>query len=204
MLVSPSVLLNVSGLFTLSAPFDTMLTENVIYKCISVRTLQDYFVSGDDPKKEFYTANSISDKFEEDLSNSICIVTLQSQAGLVVRVPSSYINTYPDLNGVLYTGLMLGVDLGALPNSFDLSHLIYKIENIVKEIIGISGEVHVVATNETTVVGFDDSAQLELARKNMITETETDYTKFVKATNELNSLRQKNSNLENYIKIKSL
>jgi len=190
-----------SGIWYPLAPFNTSLQLGVPYTLISIRTLSEIIASDSEPEVDYYTANGIgSDIYERDLINNTAILSLQNGNGAIVHIPSSFFTTYPDIGGVIYRVMALTVNLGALPDTMSLSNLISKVASDVTELIGVEAIVKPLALSEPTMLSSVDAATVEAARVANIGTTLTDYTKYVKASNELASARQKIILLEKVLK----
>lgn len=165
-----------TGKYQLLEPFDAQVKENAVYTCIAVRRLNDYVSIGRDPKALYYDANGLSDGIWERDSRDpdVCIVTLVSKAKQTIYVPTTYIASYPDLGGIPYTVRLLGINLGAIPDTMDLSNLITSIENLVKDTIGIESTAQTVAASETKIISQEDHETIEQAREDLITIDKTD------------------------------
>lgn len=194
----PSI--GMQGLYSLIAPFAGKLIPNVPYKCTAIRALADIIAQGGDPKAEFYDANGLSDAdYAADIAAQVVIVTLQ-HAGLdMLQVPSTYISGFPNMGGVPYTQLLLGVDLGAVPDAMDLEFLKDKVKDVVLESIGVAPEAHLVAASPTTIVSDVDHAAAQAARQAIVGEVRTDRAKFLEAQAQSVVLAEKVQELEGYI-----
>lgn len=166
-----------TGKYQLRAPFDTQVKENVLYTCIAVRRLSDFIENGRDPKALFYDANGLTDNdwAHDSADPDTCIATLSTKAGQWIYVPTSYIVTYPDGGGIPYTVRILGINLGAIPDTLDLSNLMTSIQNLVKDTIGIDSTAQMVAASETKLLTKEDSDAIESARLDLVTVNKTDY-----------------------------
>lgn len=193
--------IGITGVFTLTSPFDTQLVANASYTCLAVRQLEDYLASGGDPFTQFYQPQNLSqDQYNSDIALGVCIVTLQSSSGAVLYVPSSYIASFPATGGVPYTNLILGVDLGAMPDYVDLTFLKQQIANLVKTTIGLlSVQITTVVVSPTTNISSADHKTAEAARLNNITNTQTPEQQVVALTKQLQALQLQYANLESFL-----
>jgi hypothetical protein len=156
--------------------------------------------AGGNPEADYYAINGLdNNRYISDLNNGACIITLQGGSSSIVYVPSTSINNYPDIGGVPYTVLALAINLGAIPDSLDLSYLKYRVGDVVRDTIGIQPNVNVVAISPTTLVNDRDAKAIEAARLANIGTVVTDYAKYLQAAAELNSARQKIQELESFI-----
>jgi hypothetical protein len=193
--------ISTSGVFTLTAPFNSLLTANASYTCLAVRQLEDIIASGNDPYQMYYVPQGISqDQYNSDLALGVCIVTLQASSGAVVYIPSSYIASYPSKGGVPYTNLMLAVDLGAMPNYVDLTYLKQQITDLVKTTIGLTDVlIQTVVVSPTTNISAADHAVAEAARRANITNTVTPGAQVIALTAQLEAMQLAYANLEAFL-----
>lgn len=132
--------LGAKGVFTLTAPFDTVIGSNEIYECKSIRSIDEFFSEGLDPKQDYYTAYGLNEQeFAYDHTNSVSIVGLESESGDWVYVPARYVSSYPRIDGIKYRAITLSVALPIMPVDADLSTLKDMIANISEDYIGVDG-----------------------------------------------------------------
>lgn len=190
-----------TGVYSLTAPFDTLLVANASYSCLAVRQLEDIIAAGGDPYQQYYAPQSISqDQYKSDLNERVCIVTLQASSGAVVYVPSSYIKSFPAKGGVPYTNLMLAVDLGAMPDYVDLTFLKQQIANLVKTTVGLTNVlIQTVVVSPTTNLSQADHTLAEAARLANITNTQTPEAQVIALTRQLQAAQLAYANLEAFV-----
>lgn len=195
--------LNASGVYTLLAPFNTALIANLAYTCIAVRKLVDVVALGIDPKAKYYDPYNIDAvRYNNDLAAGVCIVSLQSSGGDVVYVPSSYIKSFPKGGGIPYTPLILGVSLGAVPDTLDLSYLHTQITTVVFDTMGITPEIKTVAVGNTEQLDVDVHRAREAARVLNVTNNKTDRAKLLELQARYDSLQQKYNLLAEHVREK--
>lgn len=196
--IIPSI--GVSGVFTLTAPFNNILTPNVSYTCIAVRKLSDILASGGTPFETYYEPNGLSkDIYQSDVSSGVCLLSLQPASGVVKYVPTSYISGYPSSGGVPYTVMLLGVSLGAIPNVMDLSFIKSKIADVILQNMGINADIRQAAASEVTMVTNDNHDINEAARLARITDNTTDNAKWLAAEAQLTAANTQIAQLQAWI-----
>jgi len=197
--ISPE--LKSSGIWTLAAPFNTLLVENLIYTCASNRGFAEIIADGGDVYEDYYSPKQIDvSKYEQDVLDGASIVGLQSASGVVVYVPTSYIISYPGTGGVPYRGLILGIDIGVVPKSLELAFLKQKLIDTTKEVLGIDAKFTVVNTVPESLIPRTAHNSMENIRQNNITEKTTDRAKYLEAKKQVEALQLLNKNLEDFIK----
>lgn len=195
--------LGTKGIYTLLAPFNTVLTPNVPYRCTAVRSLTDIISSGGNPEVDYYTPNGINTtSYLTDSKVGVYIVSLQSDSGAVVYVPSSYFTSFPDIGGVSYTTIALAINLGAIPDNLDLTYIKSKVADVITENIGIVSEVKTVVISQPTIIGTNSHVLIDAARKAKIAIAVTDYSKYLAVVKERDLAYSKIIELENYIRSK--
>lgn len=194
----PSV--GAKGTYRLAHPFD-ILIKDVTYTCIAVRRLSDFVMKGADPKVLYYDKNGLDDAIwvRDSKDTEVCIITLKSDSGQSIDVPSTYLLSYPNLNGVPYTARVLGISLGAIPDDMDLSHLYTQMSNLVRDVIGIDSTVKSVAISDTTLITKEDHDTYEVARLELIQSSQTERSRVIELEALVNKLKQNNQALEEYI-----
>jgi hypothetical protein len=175
-------MLGASGIYSLNAPWNTALVANTNYTCISIRELAEIVSSGGDPFNDYYVPENLDiSVYNTDVANGVSIIGLQAADNSVVYVPSSYIASYPDGNGVPYRVMLLSIPIGPIPDSLDLSAISQKIQDDVQDMIGVQATVRSVAVSKVQLLSASDAATVEAARQALITNSTTDYSKYLAA-----------------------
>jgi hypothetical protein len=195
-----------SGVWSLTAPYSSLINASASYVCLAVRQLEDIIAAGGDPYSMYYVpqegdvAGSLKDQYTADLANSVCIVTLQASSGPVYYIPTSYITSFPASGGVPYQACLLAVDIGALPESTDLTFLKQQIANLVKTTVGLTSvAITTVVASATTNLSQSDHLKAVAARQANITNTVTPEAQVIALQKELQSLQTAYANLEQFI-----
>lgn len=190
-----------SGVYQLASPFSNQLQSNTTYRCDAVRRISDLIELGIEPFEEYYLPNGLTQAlYDQDLINRVSIVSLVSDAGHWVYVPTTYILAYPDINGVPYHVLLLGVELGAIPSYKDLTGLKQAIADLVRDTIGIHPTIREAVVSAEQRVSQQDHEVLEAARQNSVINTQTDRSRLLASQAELASLRGQYNQLEEFVK----
>jgi len=192
--------LGVQGVWTLSAPFTSSIVAGASYKLIATRYLTDIVSDGGNPYQDIYQVAGLSETtYQDDTTNNVCVLSLQSTGGTVVKVPNSYITSYPSSGGVPYTSVILGVSLGAIPDALDLTLIKSQIVDLILNKIGLNATVQQAVVSTTKNVTQDDYATAESVRLARITDNTTDYAKYIAAEARAATLQAQVTVLENYI-----
>lgn len=190
-----------SGIYKLADPFQGLMQPNMSYRCDAVRRLSDLLNVGVEPYEEYYQKNGLSkDKYDQDTQNQVSIVSLVSTSGHWIFVPTTYILQYPDLNGVAYHVLVLGLELGAIATYKDLTGLKTSLANLCRDTVGVLPTVKEAVVSAESKLSQADADALEAGRQVLINNTQTDRAKYLTLQQENAALRQQITDLENYIK----
>lgn len=185
------------GIYTVRAPFNTLLMAGVAYTCISVRGVAELINSGVDPFTKYYAPNNITQtQFSLDTAAGMTIVTLQAAQGVWVDIPSTYIESMPDLNGVPYTPLVAAIRLGAVPDAMDLTVVKQRMSAVVLEELGIVAAVEVVQIGLQELVAQDVHTAAQASRDAQKADADTDYAKYLEQKALAESLAQRLAALE--------
>lgn len=189
-----------SGIYTLASPYSTLYKTGVTYTCKAVRRLSEVIKNGTEPYSAYYATVSLDETtYNTDVANDECIVTLVSTGGDWLYVPTSYISSYPNANGIAYHSIVLAAHIGAIPTYMDLTSLKTKFSNLIRDNIGITPDIQEVVVSKEKMLSIADHNTVEAARVANITDTTTDSAKVITLTAENTSLRQKLTELETYI-----
>lgn len=192
--------INVTGLYTLSGPWAQDVVPNTPYTNIAVRKFADIIRKGEDPYGLYYYPKQLTPAdYQRDSNAGECIVTLRSAGGQFIYVPTSYILSYPNQSGVPYAVVVLGVNLGAIPNTADLSAIRQKIADVVHDYYGVTPTIQQAVISEVVTKSAGDHAAIEAARQAEIVERQTDYSKLLTAQQTIAAQAQVIQQLQNYI-----
>ncbi len=189
------------GVYTLAAPYDSQLTPQVAYTCRSLRELSDIAAAGETIWERYYQPLGVSEAvYQQDLADNVCIVGLHAGTGEWVYVPSSFIVKAPDINGVLYSPVVLGVSLGAIPDSYQLDGLISRLSNVVESTLGVKPTIKGMLISQPALIPYEESERLESIRQAVISDSESDYSKLQQAQSALQLTQSKLQQLETWVK----
>lgn len=127
------------GKFSVRLPW--VLNPQMVYRVLAVKTLDDLAKLGTDALETIYKPMGLIDgqdgfSWANESANNPCIISLLDPTGVVFYIPDTFILSYPDQSGVPYNYIVLGLDLGALPDSDDLASLKHDLADYAKSIIG--------------------------------------------------------------------
>lgn len=198
MVIIPTI--GAKGLYELAHPFDAKIDPNAEYSTQSIRYLTEYIARNEDPYADIYEPLSIPrETYLEDLREGNPIIGLQSAKGVWIYVPARYILSWPSVNGVRYIKAMITADIGPFPADRDFTPLLEDVQLYIKNKIGITPKVDLVAVSKPVLISFEQHERVLAARANIITDDTTSYTKAKVLEEQNTSLRQKITALEQYI-----
>lgn len=192
-----------TGNYYLKAPYDTLVKAGVSYTCKAIRKLSSFIAEGQDPFSFYYESVGLDETtFQADVDAGVSIVSLQTDGGEWLHIPSNYITRFPNMNGIVYRAMMLGVSLGAIPDTMNLEALKTSVNNLVYDTLGITPVIKEVVISVPSIVSKTDHDLIEQARiaKTKIKMSDTGL--LAKANQDLATARAKIVELENYIKTK--
>ena len=189
-----------SGRLEVKEPYTFVLDRDTEYTCVAVTSIAGMIANGEDPWLTVYEPNGATEAlYEEDLLNNRVIVTIQSGFAEVFTVPNSALLNLPMDNGIRYYSQMLGVDLGPLPETIDLSILKSDIIDLIKARIGVESTIYENVTGAALIISHDNHRGIEAARQALRGNNQSNLMKIAELTEQLlkaNTLRAK---LEDYI-----
>jgi len=152
------------GTYELQTPFTVV--AGATYICESIEGFEALNAEGVDIYAVYYAPHGLSTSdYLRDLRNNENIITLLSNTEAPIRVPSSYILSFPTTKSVPYSRTFVTFDLGALPNDMDLSDTVTAIKELLDANIGINSTGKVMTGLIADSVSFSRHADLEVARQ---------------------------------------
>jgi hypothetical protein len=178
-----------TGQWKLKAPYDSLMAPKTLYTCQSVQSINSYIASGESVYDRYYGPLDVStDQYQQDVGDNVFIVGLQAGTGEWVYVPASFIEEAPNDNGVKYIPVVLGVSLGAVPDSVNLEPIIQQVKNLVEATFGITSEVKGVLVGSPKWMTNEEHDLMENVRKQKISTSSSPVI-------EANILREDNERL---------
>jgi UDP-N-acetylglucosamine transferase subunit ALG13 len=189
-----------SGYFKLQAPFNTIILENELYTCQAIRRISEYLANNEDIKTDIYDKYQIDEAiYKEHVEEDIFIISLQAQVGQWVYVPVSYILAFPEVNGIPYRTVGIGISLPAFPADKDFSALITDLQNLITDRLGTACIVRVTETSKTLLVTREKHDELTTERNVIIDGSVTDRSRYNKLLIDHQDVLAQNTALSDYI-----
>jgi hypothetical protein len=176
--------INAAGRFEAAAPFDQIVNQSTFYTVEATRTIHEM----EGAKLDLYTLVfapvgvtpedfPVVLKRARDAGAIIC--ALLDRNGLPVYVPTTYLTSFPLVDGVSYERMCMIADLGPVPPSMAqaMEQVLDHTKQYIQATLGISS---VVRLGTVPTVGYVSQAQAtayENTRKGLITDTSNDVAK---------------------------
>lgn len=195
-----AITIGLSGRYDLSAPFNTLINNQLSYTCVAIESIASLQIKGGDPFTDIYLPVKLSlQRFNYDDELGIPLYTLQSKNGEVLVIPGLNIIKLPDVNGVRYSNVMLGISLSALPDQQDLSSIKTEISDLIFNRVGVRSEVKSIVFGTSSIVSQQKHASLEIARKENVTNNKSNLSTLTDLKNQNAELLDRIQSLEKYI-----
>lgn len=183
------------GRYTLTMPWQADPAK--IYTCQAIRSFSDLVELEIDPFTEFYEPMGVdASAYEADRQQRATIVTLTAEnSDEVIYVPDTYIESFPNMDNIEYSHIVLSVSLSAVPDYLDLSFLKDQIANVVLDVIGLNATVKENRVPHVGSISTLDHDTLETARLANVKLQETDHARAKRLQAKLDDLQVKYDNL---------
>ena len=204
--MSTSVLKNyyprvgMGGSFTVKPPFDAVVYPQVFYRVIAIESIRGLISRSFAVKEEIYDANGIPEEYYlGDLESDVAVLTLQNSAEDNVLIPMSFVLTIPQADGVIYSSIMLGVSLGAMPVSQDLSRVKEKIADLVLSELGVDSVIEETEYAAQALITSVQHAGIQVIREKKRASSKSNFTRISDLENTIERLKAQQRALEAYI-----
>lgn len=154
------------GTIEVAQPYEAIFSPRVIYECISVESLAGLLNAGLFPYDLFYQPFGISiEIYKEDIEINSPIIGFKTSDGRVFKIPSRFIKTLPQADGVVYQSLSLGVALSIVEEGADIDPLVEEIKQLIMDRIGVSCAIQAVVTGPNILLDHNQHRAVRLSRK---------------------------------------
>lgn len=194
--------INVRGLFNFKEPFATV--EDKYFTVSGVVSIRTLVAQGKDILTEVYLDNTLTQEdYNADLEANVILITLITDRGVQLTLPSEYLLTLPEINTVDYHHLVLGVSLGSVPKAMSLEYLKEQLISITAESVGITPTVSKFVVPTEGTVSLETHIALEEARTLGLGQAVTARGQLDKANAAIVSLQEKVTLLQQALIIKT-
>jgi hypothetical protein len=195
--------IHAAGRFEASAPFNTIVDQSKYYTVEATRTIFEM----EQAKLDLYTlvfapVGVVAEDYPTVLARAkaadAIIVSLMDRNGIPVYVPTTYLTSFPLVDGVSYERMCIVADVGAVPPSMQqtLQQAMDHMANYLLTTVGITARV---TLGTIPTVGYTSQAQAdayENTRKGKITDASNDVAKVNALTAQLAAAQAYNLELE--------
>lgn len=174
--------LRASGKFVAAAPFDGVVKESTFYTVEAIRTIPEMQALKLDLFKTVwqpagYTEVDYQSELETAIADKAAIISLTSRGQGPVYVPSTFLKSFPMVDGVVYERLALITDLGSCPPNMKdrVNNAIDHFNNYIKSTFGIQDANTTLGTIPTrSYVSRQTATDWEASRQLQITAEPSD------------------------------
>ena len=170
----PTPSLYAKGVYTVEAPF--AVEPDVSYSCIAIRSFTDLRQQGLDVFSTFYNPKGITQsKYQQDDLAAASIITLFAEDKPVLNIPSTYILTYPTTVTTGFSRVMMGIEIGIVPDAMNLDLMKTELAEVVQRTTGLQATVELFVAPYTGVVTAEQAESFEANRQAAIEENTSVY-----------------------------
>ena len=168
------------GRFKFKEPFNHVLNDNAIYTVASIKSFDNIIDSGMDVYEIIYKPVGLTeDVFTKAYTaGKVNVIELVDESGKYFNVPSNYITSVPDINGILYRDKMMVIDLGYLPDNYVFDDVKSAVSELVKLMVGVEAEVKVVDASPTIMLTEEQDKLNAKDRYSVIKSEDNIYYKY--------------------------
>lgn len=198
MSITPNLLyVGQQGLFTLASPFSTVYTiSDELLTVTSIQSIGQLIANNVNIMNVYFQPYGLNQtQYTSFLNSNGVIVALQNSGGQTYYVPSTFISSLPNPNGVQYRYMGLNVVLGPLKVNYAMSTLIDTLNTIIGDLIGITPSITPVELSPVKLISLEQSDQIEAIRNANINSPNS----ITYYQNQLNIAQQQIDSLENFI-----
>lgn len=170
------------------------------YWLIAIRMFEDITRLGQDVYKTYYEpyikegelipGTSETFKFQTEIDNGARILTIKSEAGETLYIPSTFISEYPNTDITIYRPMIISLNIGLFRDGMDYSILVQSLEDTAMANVGVDAVQAIVhAGPSTSGLTTTQMEAIELARQNKMVNTETNIEKVIRLETENAQLR---------------
>lgn len=174
-------IMHARGKWELLDPWKVDLVADASYVCIAIDSFQKVLAEGIDIFEAYYKPKELDQsKYDLDRVNATSLVTLHSDDHGEIIVPTTYIKSAPTSVSTGFNRLVMGLDVGVLPDSIDLSYTVEEVKALFSSLTGLTDvEVTMYTAPITGTLTPEQAASFEANRLAAIEKRSTFY-----ATNE--------------------
>jgi len=180
------------GSYVLRTPFSVDVTLS--YECIAIRSFEELTERNIDVFELVYAPVGLAKTdMAADQAAGASIVTLYYEATEdYIYVPDTYITQFPSADNVPYGYLVIGAEVGPLPDAADLTLLTEAVTAAIGAAIGLNPTVKLIKVPTTGIVSQEEHDAMENIRTQAITYNQADYIRLDAALSRISELEALN------------
>lgn len=176
--------LRVTGRFEVAAPFDRVINPMATYTVEAIRTVGEMQGLNINIYQRVFAPLGVDQPtyltmLEQIVQAGGVIITLIPRKGAPVYVVSTYLKSFPLVDGFLYERMVVVTDIGALSSDMKpaLEEAVAHFHDWVLQHYGIESSVKIGTVPVIGYVSQFEHETMETARKNRITDNQSDLAK---------------------------
>lgn len=189
---------NTVGVWKVKLPYT--VKAQVPYWLIAVRMFEDITRLGMDVYKTYYeqyikegeTIPGTSEMFtfQGEIDKGARILTIKTEAGETLYIPSTFVEEFPDTDITIYRPMIVSMNLGLFREDTDYSILLQALEETAMANTGVDNVTTAIHVGPSTSgLSTADMEALELARQNKMANHETNIEKVIRLEAEIADVR---------------
>lgn len=170
-----------SGSYTANNPFDAVVIADKYYRVEGIRSVREMQSANLNLFKLVFEPAGIAEDSYQTILDDVtakngAILTLLGLDGKRVYIPTTYLKSFPLVDGVSYERLCAVFDLGAVPPNLKtlIADTLTHCENYIEAHIGVKATVQLGVMPTIGYVSKDQAAVFETTRQNKIKNTTND------------------------------
>ncbi len=189
------------GRYVLKPPFDAAMAPNKLYTLDADRTFGEIDTFGTNIYTQFYLPYSIPEtQVSTDRAAGVRIITLMTDDSPPLYVPTSYVQSYPDLDYKPYNQYIAVLSLGPLADDTLFEPTVQALKNTTSEFLGVEPEVNIAFMPLSDIITPQQHDEQEVSRQAAISNRSTDYARLYEAQAQVALLQQRITILEKIVK----
>lgn len=164
------------GRYILHDPFGAAIHPTELYQLSAVRYFEDIENNGGNVYDLYYKPFNLPEsQVQTDRGNRVALLTLTTPKYPPIYVPTSFVQSYPDLNVRPYSQYILTLSLGPLPDDVILEPAMNAVANAASDFLGVTPQVFTASIPLSDLITAEDHENREVTRQAAIADRTTDY-----------------------------
>lgn len=170
------------GRFVLKPPFDAMMKANTLYTMTECRRYDAIETLGQNIFELFYNPVNLTEaNLQSDRTAGALLITLMSSDSAPLYVPSTYVQSFPDLNYKPYNQYIATLSFGPLPDDTIFDPVVQALQNAASDFLGVIPTVNIAYIALTDAITPEEHDNREAVRQAAIASRQSDYARLAEA-----------------------